>query len=244
MEPKQEQRQFVKELGADIKATQKFVADVLTEKPVYQYRVDDFPEIRRQLFNNVKNAVGKRFPLYNDRYSLSVEGLEYDGPEEIGIDEQKKAILNGKSVSRKLRGSWVLSDASGKVVARTKKMTLARVPYMTDRGTFIRNGHEYCFSNIMRLEPGVYVKERPDEVSAQFNIKQGTGGGFGMRMVPKTGVFEMTRGTSKAPAYTVLKDMGVTDDQMKATWGDALYSINRDAGMSTRARQQADRFYN
>ena len=91
----------------------------------------------------------------------------------------------------------------------------------------------------------IWIKGVPhDKLITQFNIKQGTGGGFGMRMVPRTGVFEMTRGTSKAPAYTVLKDMGVTDDQMKAAWGDALYSINRDAGMSTRARQQADRFYN
>ena len=169
-------------------------------------------------------------------YRLMV--LDSSNIAEIDLGETNVMTTDGNSLHK------VLSDASGKVVARTKKMTLARVPYMTDRGTFIRNGHEYCFSNIMRLEPGVYVKERPDEVSAQFNIKQGTGGGFGMRMVPRTGVFEMTRGTGKAPAYTVLKDMGVTDDQMKAAWGDALYSINRDAGMSTRARQQADRFYN
>lgn len=228
-----------------IRAQQKFIATVLTEKPVSIYRMDDYATIRTALFDNVKNAVSERFPLYNDRYIISVEDVEYDDPDVIDIDKQKQAILEGKSCTRRLRGAWVLRDAStNKVVSKTKRMTLMRVPYMTDRGTFIRNGHEYAFTNIMRLEPGVYAKHRDGEVSAQFNIRKGTGNGFNMKLVPNTGIFQINRGTANCPAYTVFKDMGISDQQMETVWGKELFEKNKAAGEGERARAAANRIYN
>lgn len=228
-----------------IKAKQRFIADILTEKPNKIYRMDDYSSIRTALFDNVKDAVIKRFPLYNDRYSMELENVDYDDPADIDIDIQKQAVLEGKSCTRRLRGNWVLRDnETNKVVSKTKRMTLMKVPYMTDRGTFIRNGHEYAFTNIMRLEPGVYTKQRNDDVSAQFNIKKGSGAGFNMRLVPHTGVFQITRGTTNCPAYTVLSDMGVTDDQMKEAWGKDLFEINKQAGLNGKARAAADSIYN
>lgn len=227
------------------RAQQKFIANILTEKPTSVYRMDDYATIRKTLFDNVKNAVQERFPLYNDRYTISVENVEYDDPEIIDIDTQKQAILEGKSCTRRLRGSWVLRDAAtDKVVSKTKRMTLMRVPYMTDRGTFIRNGHEYAFTNIMRLEPGVYAKQRDGEVSAQFNIRKGTGAGFNMKLVPNTGIFQINRGTANCPAYTVFKDMGISDQQMEAAWGKELFDKNKAAGEGERARLAANRIYN
>ena len=150
---------------------QKYIADVLTDKPVSIYAMDDYPAIRKQLFNNVLDALDKRFPLYNDKYVLALENVGYDDPEDISIEDQKKAIMEGKSVSRRVRGNWVLKDAAtDKVLQRTGRMTLMRVPYMTERGTFIRNGHEYTFNSIMRLEPGVYTKKKNDDGTMQFKI--------------------------------------------------------------------------
>ena len=227
-----------------VRAQQKFIADVLTRKADKVYDMDDYPTMRGIIFDPVKNAVQRRFPLYNDRYTLAVENLDYDDPEEMGPDVQKKALLEGKSVTRRLRGEWVLRDAkTDKVVSRTKRMTLARVPYMTDLGTFIRNGHSYAFTNIMRLEPGVYTREKPDEISAQFNIKKGTGQGFNMRLIPKTGMFQVSKGTQNAPAYTVFHDMGITDEQMEQAWGKELFEKNKEAGSGEKARQAANSIY-
>lgn len=226
------------------RATQQFIADVLTEKPDKVYDLDDYASIRQLTYDNVKNAVSRRFPLRNDRYTLSVEDVDYDDPEDIDMDEQKRLLLEGKSSVRRLRGSWVLRDAAtDKEVSRTRRMTLMRVPRMTDRGTFIRNGKEYCLGNIMRLEPGVYCKRKDDEVSAQFNVKQGTGAGFNMIMNPKTGVFMIRQGTSNAPAYTVFHDMGITDEQMQEAWGKDLFETNRKYGTGDKARAAADKIY-
>ena len=229
-----------------MRAQQKFIANTLAEgNDVKVFRMDDYPTIRKVLFDNVKNAISQRFPLYNDRYTLTIEDVDYDDPEEFDLQKQKQAILDGTSISRRLRGSWVLRDAkTDKEVSRTKRMTLMNVPYITDRGTFIRNGHEYAFSNIMRMEPGVYTKQRDDEVSAQFNIKKGTGAGFNMFLQPNTGIFKIKRNTTSAPAYTVFRDMGITDEQMKEAWGQELFDKNKAAGSDEKAAIAAKKIYN
>ena len=228
-----------------MRAQQKFISNVLKQKDIDVYRMDDYPRIRKILFNNVKDSINQRFPLYNDRYTLAIENVEYDDPEEIDLAKQKQAILDGTSVTRRLRGSWVLRDAkTDKEISRTRRMTLMQVPYITDRGTFIRNGHEYAFSNIMRMEPGVYTKQRDDEISAQFNIKKGTGAGFNMYLMPNTGIFKIQRETTSVPAYTVLRDMGVTDEQMKEAWGQELFDKNKAAGSDEKASIAANKIYN
>lgn len=229
-----------------MRAQQKFIANTLAnKKDVKIFRMDDYPTIRKVLFDNVKTAIEQRFPLYNDRYTLALEDVDYDDPDDIEIAKQKQAILEGTSCSRRLRGAWVLRDAkTDKEVSRTRRMTLMNVPYITDRGTFIRNGHEYAFSNIMRMEPGVYTKQRDDEISAQFNIKKGTGAGFNMFLQPNTGIFKIKRETTSAPAYTVFHDMGVTDDQMREAWGQELFDKNKAAGSDEKAIAAANKIYN
>lgn len=229
-----------------MRAQQKFIANTLAnKKDVKVFRMDDYPTIRKVLFDNVKNALEQRFPLYNDRYTLALEDIDYDDPDDVDISKQKQAILEGTSCSRRLRGTWVLRDAkTDKVVSKTRRMTLMNVPYITDRGTFIRNGHEYAFSNIMRMEPGVYTKQRDDEISAQFNIKKGTGAGFNMFLQPNTGIFKIKRETTSVPAYTVFHDMGVTDDQMKEAWGQELFDKNKAAGSDEKAIAAANKIYN
>ena len=231
-------------LSNQVRAVQQFISDTLTERPDRLYPLDDFGAIRQQLFDNVKTAVQRRFPMRNDRYTLAVEDVDYDDPEDIGADEQKRLLLEGGSSVRRLRGRWVLRRASDdSVVSRSKRMTLMRVPRMTDRGTFIKGGREFAMTNIMRLVPGVYCKGKDDEVTAQFNIRQGTGSGFSMVLTPSTGIFQFRRGTTNAPAYTVLHDFGVSDETMKQAWGDELFETNRTAGTGERARQAAAKLY-
>ena len=231
-------------LSNQVRAVQQFISDTLTERPDRLYPLDDFGAIRQQLFDNVKTAVLRRFPMRNDRYTLAVEDVDYDDPEDIGADEQKRLLLEGGSSVRRLRGRWVLRRASDdSVVSRSKRMTLMRVPRMTDRGTFIKGGREFAMTNIMRLVPGVYCKGKDDEVTAQFNIRQGTGSGFSMVLTPSTGIFQFRRGTTNAPAYTVLHDFGVSDETMKKAWGDELFETNRVAGTGERARQAAAKLY-
>jgi len=225
---------------------QKYIATVLKDKADDVWDPLDFPKVRAHLYKNTIESLNKRFPLFNDKYELGLENVGYIDPEDFSLADQKKAIMEGKTLGRRVRGTWVLKDINtGKVVQKTKPMTLLKVPYLTERGTFIRNGSEYTFSNILRLQPGVYTRKKDqDEILAQFNAKQGTGTRMDLVFQPSTGVFKFHRGTLNAPAYTVLKDYGITDDQLKKAWGPELWKINVDAASDQRARGAADRFYN
>lgn len=225
---------------------QAFIADILDQQQPQLYRADDYRTMRGLIFDKVKKSVEKRFPLYNNKYVLSVENVQYKDPQQFSYKQQKEAILNGKSLGRRLTGTYVLTDAAtGKEVSRTSNQTLLNVPYMTDRGTFINSGHEYTFNNIMRLQPGAYAKKNnDDQLTTQFNVKKGTGAGFNMKFIPSRGIFQINRGTANAPAYTVMRDMGITDDQMKASWGQELFKINKEYGSSQKARIAAKKIYN
>lgn len=225
---------------------QRYIASVLTNKADKIWDPTDFKAVRSQLYDNTMKAVQTRFPLYNEQYALEVDDLKYADPEDFTLEQQKDAILQGKTLGRRLRGSWVMRDVTtGKEVSRTPPRTIVKVPYLTERGTFIKGGGEYTFNHIMRLEPGVYARRKDqDEIYTQFNPRQGTGTRVDMVFNPSKGVFKFRRGTMTAPAYTVLRDLGVDDDTMKQQWGEELWKINRDAASDQRARQAADRFYN
>ena len=61
--------------------TQAFIADVLDQESPTLYRADDYKTMRKLIFDRVKSSVIKRFPLYNNKYVLSVEDVDYADPD-------------------------------------------------------------------------------------------------------------------------------------------------------------------
>lgn len=179
---------------------------------------------RRLIFDNVLAAAQKLEPVSNPRHSLSIENARWQGPEDYSISEQKQAVLSRGTLGRKLVGDFVLRDALGNPVAK-RSAQLARVPYMTDRGTFIMGGNEYTMAHQMRLRPGIFTRRKQNgELESHVNVSKG----FSHRvfMDPKTGVFRIAIGQAKIPLVPVLKSMGITDRQMQEAWGNELTESN------------------
>ena len=209
---------------------QTFLAELKDQKP-YRYDITDYDAIRQATYDNVLTAVKQRFPLVNDQYELAVEDVDYEPKAEFGLKEQKEAILNGSSLGRRLKGRWVLRDRrTGDPVSRTNRMTLLNVPYITPRGTYIRNGHEMVINHVMRLVPGAYARRKANGgYEAHVNVEQGTGQQFKVEMDPSSGVFSLRRGTVNARLYPVMRSLGVTDDELRDAWGDELLIANKKA---------------
>ena len=92
------------------------------------YDLTDYPEVRKRTLDNVAAAVNTRFPLESDNYVLAVENLHYQNKDYTPQDE-KLALLEGKTLGTRLKGDWVLYDkATGKVVDRKDNNTLVSVP--------------------------------------------------------------------------------------------------------------------
>lgn len=208
-------------------------------EPVTRRRLDDFRTTRTAMYDNVMKAVQGRYPYENNRYKLSVENLKWAGPERFSLADQKKAIMRGETLDRRLEGEWVLYDKEAGMEAARRKSTIAHVPHMTGRGTFISKGNEYTVANQMRLKPGVYTRVKDNGIiEAHVNVRPGSGPSFRVYMEPDTGLFRMAVGQSNLKLYPILKSMGVSDDDLEKYWGRELLARNRES-TDPRAVQRA-----
>lgn len=191
---------------------------------------ENYPQFREYLYNRIYNAVQNTFPVENEKYRVELTDLAYTDPAVYTKKQEKDAVLHRKTLSRKLTGKYNVYDkATGQLLSNTGRKTVMNVPYLTDRGTFIRNGVEYTSSKQLRLIPNIYSRKTASgQYEAQFNIKPRTGVPFRIEMDPSTSLFYMKSGGRKLPLYPILKYAGVQDDRIKEEWGDEIYKTNRD----------------
>ncbi len=197
------------------------------EKPPTTFRdFGDSTAVRKAIYSRTLAAARNIKPVTNARYSLALEDVDYEDPEDHPIAKQKHAILNGENLSRRLRGTWVLKDAAGNLIEK-KRSTLAQVPYLTPRGTFIMGGSEYTLAHQMRLRPGVYTRIKENgELESHANVLPGKGMSHRYGLEPETGVFKLHIGQASMPLLPVLRAFGMTDSQLRSAWGDELFTRN------------------
>jgi DNA-directed RNA polymerase beta subunit len=199
----------------------------------------DYTTTRKNIFDKVYNSVASKFPLQNTRYTVELNDLEYGRTDDYSLAEQQEAIMQNKSLFFPLRGKLIMRDnATGAVIDKTgRSITLARVPYLTSRGTFINSGSEYTVANQSRLLPGTYIRKRKSgEYEAHFNTMPGKGRGFRVAFMPDTGKFVAEIGQSVAPMYPMLKAYGVDDATLEKYWGKEILENNKNASAYDAAR--------
>ena len=185
---------------------------------------------RKSIFDGVKDALQSKFPVTYNGVRAELSNTRYEGPEDVSLADQKDALLGNTFLHRKLRGTVNLVDAKDGTPLDSKDLTLMRVPYMTDRHTFIHNGSEYSTMHQARLLPGVYTRRKANgEFESHFNAQRGTGPSFRVRLEPDTGLFKVDIGQSSLRLYSLLHDLGVADDHLEKTWGPELLAKNKAA---------------
>jgi DNA-directed RNA polymerase subunit beta len=216
----------------------KFIGDVLHKDKGMLHNFDDFDTKRKLVFDYAAEAVKQRFPVSNERYTLSVDDIGYDNTKPVSLKEQKHALLNNMTITKKLQGRWTLTDnATGKVIDKSSKRTLMNIPYMTNRGTFIRNGTEYALNNQFRLIPGVFSKWTDDgRLESHVNVKQGTGNTFKVSMDPSSAEFTILAKGRKIKLYPVLRALDVPDSLIEEVWGKEILDRNRKGSMTQAVR--------
>jgi DNA-directed RNA polymerase beta subunit/predicted GNAT family acetyltransferase len=184
---------------------------------------------RDHIREHVMDGIQRSFVVENDKYRLEVEKFE-PKPVTYAPSEQKRALLEGKTLTEPLRGTMILTDkATGKVIDRATK-TLVHIPYFTERHTFITGGNDYAISNQMRIKPGVFTRERDNgQLEASFNLAKGKN--FRLSMDPAKGVFNMEYATSKLPLYPILIALGLPESRIRTMWGAEVTELNKKASL-------------
>jgi DNA-directed RNA polymerase beta subunit len=193
------------------------------------YDPDDFQQLRTSMFDKTRDAFASQFPQTYNGVTLEVKDLDYVDPENLKRSDQRNGMLQDKYLSRRLRGTVVLKDEITGEVLDQKKMSLMRVPYVTDhRGTIVHGGNDYKSIMQARLLPGAYTRRQDNGgLETQVNPRVGSGKGFRIALEPDTGLYRFRIGASQTSLYSLLHDMGVSDEELSRRWGPKLLEVNK-----------------
>jgi len=185
----------------------------------------DAPATRTAIMDNVLEAVKNRFPIEDDDVRLELKDVKYEGPTSYTLEQQKQALLGNRRLGCSIAGTWRLTDKKTGQVLDERRDGIIRVPYYTDRGTIINNGNEYTVISQARLSPGVYVRRKQNgELESQFNVANGLG--FRIGLNKETGALNMSVGQGHVPLYPILRAMGVSDEDIRKSWGNDVTTVN------------------
>lgn len=197
--------------------------------PKHLREFGDADTTRNWIYENALEGVKARFPIEDDEYKLELDDPHYEGKQDYTLKEQKHALIQRRRLHTPIKGTWKLTHKPSGVLVDQRKDTVLQVPYMTQRGTFIRDGNEYSAVSQSRLKPGVYSRiTSVGNPEAFYNISPGTGKNFRIEMDEKTGVFYTNIGQAKIPTYPLLKALGVDDKTLMKSWGPDITAINID----------------
>jgi DNA-directed RNA polymerase subunit beta len=187
----------------------------------------DVSSTRKAIYDSVLAAASAMQPLSNEKHTLRLNGVRYIDPELYSNKQHKDAVLGGKTMGRRLKGTWELTDNITGQVIDARDQVLANVPYVTKYGTMVHNGSEYTLTAQQRLKPGIYTRIKSNgELEAHANVLPGKGISHRYMLNPETNVYKLKLGQGELPLMPLLKSMGATDAEIKEAWGDQIYAAN------------------
>ncbi len=189
----------------------------------------DHQGMRRRIEEGTLSEWGSVFPAEYGSVRMEAKNLRFVGKPNYTLADQKKAWMENRELGRLLKADVELYDKeTGELLDQRPGLTLMKVPHYTDRGTFVYNGNSYTATSQARLIPGVYTRRQSNGgLESQFNTRTGTGKVFRVGLDPESGQFRLKVAGSNLHLYSVLKDIGVTDEELEKTWGPEVLELNR-----------------
>lgn len=195
-------------------------------------KVTDIKELRKKIFDFVLDAVISLPPVSLQNREIRLENIRYSVPKNKDLyslfneKDEASAVFNNGSLLVNLVGDAVLYE-DGKPIG-SKRVIIAKVPYLTDRGVFIINGVNIALANQLRLKPGIYPRiTTVGTVSAMVNPEVGQN--FNIEYDPDHHIFTFKLKRGSFPLYGLLKYAGVSDDVLASVWGKDILEINKKA---------------
>jgi DNA-directed RNA polymerase beta subunit len=189
--------------------------------------------------DKVQDAVQSNFPVEGRSRQLVLHKISFDEKEASheDIKSQEEAKQLGRTWGVPVYGEIGLVDkTTGKEIdrARVKLLTL---PKPTNRYSYIVDGSEWQVDNMWRLRSGIYAHEQQNgQFQAEFNLA--TPFAREPRLYipfdPEKKQFKLKYAATKIPLYSILKTLGVQDEDMKKAWGEDIYKANVDHKVESR----------
>lgn len=202
--------------------------DIEYPEGVDLYDFEDHNTHRKLIFDGLKGEMTKAFPQTYNGVRVELKDVDYSDHDDVDYAGQKKALLQNEYLTKKLRGTVRLYDDENGDLLDEKNVTLMRVPYLTERGTFIHGGNEYASVSQSRLLPGAYTRRQKNgQLTTQFNVRSGSGSAFHVDFEPESSQYRMRVHGANLHLYSLLKDLGIPDSHLEKSWGKEILDANR-----------------
>ena len=181
--------------------------------------------------DRTREALKQHFPIESKNRKLVLHDIHIDeeGVNTNDIRSQEDAKNNKKTWGANVSADISLVDkTTGKTLDRTK-MKLLTLPKPTNRYSYIVDGSERQIGGLWKLRSGIYSHIKQNgEVQAEFNLAKPfvRENRIYLPFDPETKAFKFRYGSVHVPLYSMLKAMGVPDEDMKKAWGADIYKAN------------------
>jgi len=192
----------------------------------------DPEEAFETLKSRVAEAVADHFPFEGQNRRLEMSKCWV--ADDLSLDDirsQREAKLHGRSWAVPVKARLSLIDKTTGEVIDKSTITVAKIPKITRRYSYIVDGKERQVDNQFRLKSGVYHREdEAGRLVTQWNINNWEGAKadrFWSYFHPEKRVFTLKFGSMEdIGLYPVLRAMGEPDDKIKKAWGGEIYDAS------------------
>lgn len=179
------------------------------------------------LKNKLSESVTDIFPIVGSKHTLRLKELNIVDNKDIeDVRSQKVTKLNDRTWAVPVNAELELIDnETGKIIDQRTQRIMS-LPKITNRYSYIVDGHEYQLDNQWRLRPGPYSRiNQKGEFETMFNLKGRSK--FDVSFDPETFKFAMKKENINIPLYPLLKEMGIPDEDLEKAWGNQVFQANR-----------------
>ena len=184
--------------------------------------------------SRVAEALRAQFPFDGAKRRLELVDVVFDeraatpdDPHHVdNIDAQYKARVEGGTWGVPIRARLRLVDKATGHMVEEQTITLARLPKLTKRYSYIVDGQERQHDSVFRSKPRPYHRIAANgAIQGRWNLARGRG--FDINYEPRNAHMSMRVGTANIPLYPILRALGVSDGSMENAWGQLVLDANR-----------------
>lgn len=185
------------------------------------------------LKDRVKAAISAQFPITGKKHRVELVKLEVKDTYDIDdIKSQHETKLKDGTWEVPVIATLRLIDIESGKVLDEARMSVAKLPKITRRYSYIIKGNERQRDSVFRLKPGIYHRIADNGViRAQWNAYPGHG--FDLHIDREDGTVKMKVGSSNIPLYSVLKALNVPDATIEKKVGADVFQSYRQSSKAT-----------
>lgn len=192
-------------------------------------RVFDYAAKDRATLESAKNAIKSIFPVKGATKTLRLKQLVIGkAPRADDFAAMKRTFYQGKTWGTPIHASLELIDnATGKVIDAVPKMKLIDVPRITPFYGYLVDGKHRYLQNQIRLGSGVYAGVTGKGLY-RAQLMTAAGHNQKIHLEPRSGLITITPSgsSSEIKLLPVLRELGVSAEDLKRDWGQDVYDTN------------------